>query len=258
MGLYMETDYHREGDRLIPWITVLSNLLSSSVIVSAPQHIGLVGSGCLWPSRMSWFLVALCSCACCPAKREGQTNTMWWGQIMNSNPAGNARFLLEPLSCWWHLPRDTFLVVFKWQWSGVKRSESHSVTWVRLQSLWLHGLYSPWNSPGQNTGVGSHSLLQGIFPTQGSNPGLPHCRWILYQLSHKGSPRILEWVAYLFSSRSSWPRNWTRVSCIAGRFFTNWATREALRWQSSLQLRSGNLGLILSQWWALAITIFFI
>ena len=51
-----------------------------------------------------------------------------------------------------------------------------------------HGLYSPWNSPGQNTGVGRLSLLQEIFPTQGSNPGLPHCRQILYQLSHKGSP----------------------------------------------------------------------
>ena len=48
--------------------------------------------------------------------------------------------------------------------------------------------YSPWSSPGQNTGVGSLSLLQGIFPTQGSNPGLPHCGQILYQLSHKGSP----------------------------------------------------------------------
>ena len=59
------------------------------------------------------------------------------------------------------------------------------------------------NSPGQNTGVGSLSLLHGIFPTQGSNPGLPHCRRILYQLSHKGSPRILEWVAYPFSSGSS-------------------------------------------------------
>ena len=58
----------------------------------------------------------------------------------------------------------------------------------------------PWNSPGQSTGVGSLSLLQGIFQTQGSNPGLPHCRQILYQLSHKGSPRILEWVAYTFSS----------------------------------------------------------
>ena len=60
-----------------------------------------------------------------------------------------------------------------------------------------HGLYSPWNSPGQNTEVGSLSLLQGIFPTQGLNPSLQHCRWIFYQLSHKGSPRILEWVAYI-------------------------------------------------------------
>ena len=68
----------------------------------------------------------------------------------------------------------------------------------------------------------------GIFSTQRSNPGLPHCRWILHQLSHKGSPRILEWVVYLFSSRSSQPRNWTRVSCIAGGFFTNWAIRESL------------------------------
>ena len=49
-------------------------------------------------------------------------------------------------------------------------------------------LYSPWNSPSQNTGVGSLSLLQGISSTQGSNTGLPHCRRILYQLSHKGSP----------------------------------------------------------------------
>ena len=61
-------------------------------------------------------------------------------------------------------------------------SESCSVV---SDSLWPHGLYSPWNSPGQNTGVGSLSLLQGIFPTQGSNPGLLHCRWILYQLSHE-------------------------------------------------------------------------
>ena len=57
------------------------------------------------------------------------------------------------------------------------------------------GYTSPWNSPEQNTGVGSFSLLRGIFPTQGLNPGLPHCRWILYELSHQGSPRILEWVA---------------------------------------------------------------
>ena len=70
-------------------------------------------------------------------------------------------------------------------------------------SLQSYGLYSPWNSSGQNTGVGSLSLLQGISPIQGSNPGLPHCGQILYQLSHKGSPRTLEWVAYPFSSGSS-------------------------------------------------------
>ena len=107
------------------------------------------------------------------------------------------------------------------------KSESRSVV---SDSLWPHGLYSPWNSPGQHTGVGTLSLLQGIFPTQGSNPGLPYCRQILCQLSHKGSPRILEWVAYPFSSRGidypfskqslvdSWPRNRTGVSCIAGGF----------------------------------------
>ena len=75
-------------------------------------------------------------------------------------------------------------------------------------------------------GVGSLSLLHGIFPTQGLNPGLPHYRWILYQLSYKGSPRMLKWVAYLFSSGSSQPRNQTGVSCIASGFFTNWAMRE--------------------------------
>ena len=102
-------------------------------------------------------------------------------------------------------------------------NESHSVTSDSLPPL---GLYSPLHYPSQNTGVGNLFLLQGIFPTQGSKPGLPHCRWILYQLSHKGSPRILKWVAYPFSRGSSQPRNWTRVSCIAGGFFTNWAIRE--------------------------------
>jgi len=53
--------------------------------------------------------------------------------------------------------------------------------------------------PSKNTGVSSLSLLQGIFPIQRSNPGLLHCRWVLYQLSHKRSPRILEWLAYPFS-----------------------------------------------------------
>ena len=80
----------------------------------------------------------------------------------------------------------------------------------------LHVLYSSWNSPGQNTEVDSHSLLQGIFPTQGLNQDLPHCGQILYHLSHQGSPRILEWVTYPFSSRSPQLRSQTRVSCTAG------------------------------------------
>ena len=67
-------------------------------------------------------------------------------------------------------------------------------------SLQPHGLYSPWDSPGQNTGVGSHSLLQGIFPTQGSNPGLPHCGWILYQLSYQGTLKHVK-QQIIFSSR---------------------------------------------------------
>ena len=111
------------------------------------------------------------------------------------------------------------------------KSESHLVV---SDSLRPHGLYSPWNSPGQNTAVGSLSLLQGIFSIQGLNPGLLHCKQILYQLNHQGSPRILEWVAYPFSSGSSWPRNWTTISCTAGEFFTYWAMREALISMSSL------------------------
>ena len=87
---------------------------------------------------------------------------------------------------------------------------------VMSDPVWPRRRYSPQNSPGQNTGVGSLSLLQGVFSTQGSSPGLPHCRQILYQLSHQGSPRTLVRVAYSFSSSSFWPRNWTRVSCITG------------------------------------------
>ena len=93
-------------------------------------------------------------------------------------------------------------------------------------SFWSHGL-KPTRllSPAKNTRVGNLSLLQGIFPSQGLNPGLQHCRQILYQLSHKGSPRILEWVAFPFSSRSSRPRIESERN--AGRFFMNWAISEA-------------------------------
>ena len=102
-----------------------------------------------------------------------------------------------------------------------------SVIWDKVKVAWSYlTVYDPmnrgtWNSPGQNTGVGSLSLLRGIVPTQGSNQGLPYCRQIIYQLSHKGSPRILEGVAYPFSSGSSQPSNQTGVSSIVGGFFTN-------------------------------------
>ena len=77
------------------------------------------------------------------------------------------------------------------------------------------------NSPCKNIRVGFHAFLQVIFPTQGLNQGLLHCRQILNHLSHQGSSRILEWVVYPFSRGSSLPGNQTRVSCTAGRFFTS-------------------------------------
>ena len=108
-------------------------------------------------------------------------------------------------------------------------------------TLWTVAL-CPWDFPGRNTGVGCHLLVQGIFPTQGSNPGLPHCRRILYRLSHQESPRILEWVAYSSSRRSSQPRNRTRasyVSWIVKQILHHWATRADK--QNCPQLRNTSL-----------------
>ena len=83
-------------------------------------------------------------------------------------------------------------------WSCESESDSRSVLSSSLQP---HGLYGPWNSQGQSTGVGSFSLLHGIFATQGLSPGLPHCGWILYQMSHKGSPIY----SYICSFSDSFP-----------------------------------------------------
>jgi len=124
-------------------------------------------------------------------------------------------------------------------------SESPS---VMSDSLRPQGLYNPWNSPARILEVGSLCFLQAIFPTQGWNPGLPHCRRILYQLSHEGSPRTPEWVAFPFSRGSLQPRNWTGVSCIAGRFFTNWAMREALKRAWDLRRNKGQRQMIVSMW----------
>ena len=91
-----------------------------------------------------------------------------------------------------------------------------------------HGLYIPWNALGQNTGVGSLSLLQGIFPTQGSNPGLSHCRQILYQLSHKGSPESEEELKSLLmkvkgeSENAGLKLNIQKMKIMASSSVTSW------------------------------------
>ena len=83
---------------------------------------------------------------------------------------------------------------------GERRGERDILTAVMSDSLRPHGLYSPWNSLGQNTEMGSLSFLQGTFPIQGSNSGLPHCRWIVYQLSHKCMVGIYENLKSIISS----------------------------------------------------------
>ena len=100
---------------------------------------------------------------------------------------------------------DTIFFTFVFAWYSVLRNLLERVLIILLLKLlscatsWT--IYSPWNFPGQNIGVGSLSLLQGIFPTQGLNPGLLHCRWILYQLRYQGSPEI---TLISFNLRNSW------------------------------------------------------
>ena len=130
------------------------------------------------------------------------------------------------------LPHSSLPALWVWRSSDFSQSLLLCAWSVVSDSLRPRGLQParllcPWDS-GKNTGVGCHALLQGTFPTQGSNPGLPPCGQILYQLSHQGSPWILEWVACHFSRGSSQTRNRTCVSSIAGRFLTNWATRDTL------------------------------
>ena len=105
-------------------------------------------------------------------------------------------------------PLRLFTVKFT---SKVKVAQSRPT--LRTYELLSARLLCPWNSPDQNTGMGSYSLLQGNLPNPGMNPGLPHYRRILYLLNHQGSPEILEWVAYPFCSGSSWPRHQTGGSC---------------------------------------------
>ena len=110
-------------------------------------------------------------------------------------------------------------------WSGLPRPPPGDIPnpGIEPRSPALQVDSLPSEPPGKlkNTRVGSLSLLQRTFPTQELNPGLPHCRQILYHLSHQGSSRTLEWVACPFSRGSFQTRNRTGVSCVAGGFFTS-------------------------------------
>ena len=136
--------------------------------------------------------------------------------------------------CYWQTSESTKMLHLARRWSLSPLPRAHCCLFAKLcPTLW-----DPWTVAHQ--APLSMEILQarilewvampssgGISPTQGVNPGLPHCRWFLYHLSHQAHPKILEWEAYPFSRGSSWPRNRTQVSCIAGRFLTSWATGEA-------------------------------
>ena len=135
----------------------------------------------MWSSPMcfeksSWiFLIHLLSTP--PSLKRSTVLALWLTKVYYSHElwSGFARLVL----------------ILKYSMSGGasgKESESRS---VESDSLRPHGLYSPWNSPGQNIGVGSLSFLQAIFPTQGSNPGLLHCRWITYCLSYQQYKHVI-------------------------------------------------------------------
>ena len=118
---------------------------------------------------------------------------------------------LHPLA----LLGESFTTSFSlWKWKSLSC----------VDPLQPHRLYSPWNSPGQNTAVGSYSFLQGIFPTQGSNPGLPHCRWILYQLSYQGKPLFSGNHQILFLQISKFTLCWF---CVNVTFLFQWESRQS-------------------------------
>ena len=127
----------------------------------------------VWVNSGSWWWTGRHNHNSCGCKESDTTERLNWTEV-NHASSPNLQFTktggVEQVKCWYGL------------------TESRSVV---SNSLRAHGLHSPWNSSGQNTGMGSCSLLQRIFPTQGSNPGLLYCRRILYQLSHQGSRYLI-------------------------------------------------------------------
>ena len=141
-----------------------------------------------------------------------------------SQKSTNVSLLLSDIFWWVCLLTSMTKTIFYRFNSVLSESESCS---VMSSSLQPHRLYSPWNSPGWSTGVGSFSLLQGICPTQGSNPGLPCCRQISLPAEPPGEPKntgvgslsLLQWI---FLTREL---NHGLLHCRG--IFTNWAIREA-------------------------------
>ena len=109
---------------------------------------------------------------------------------------------------------------------------------------------SPWSFPGKSTGVGSLSLLQGIFPTQGPNPGLPHCRQILNQLSHKESPTVRKccnklnwhWISLALTAdvRGGKQRIVPKVKENRNYLFLTWLTVLSVMWCHIIVSKSGD------------------
>ena len=116
----------------------------------------------------------------------------------------------------------------KWKWKSLSGVWLFVIPWT----LQPHGQFMEFSRP-QNTGVGSLSLLQGIFLTCESNRGLLHCRQILYQLSYQGSSRTLEWVGISYSRGSSRSRDQTSISCIGRQILYHWAihTLRLISWK---------------------------
>ena len=195
--------------------TILQRCHLPAVTSSPPPPRSLTLTEVVWApnthtSTALWLCRVYALCVACPLSlvqvvnfysQEGTLQVFSAFLSIFPNIAPSSKLLCCVITC-------VCLYAWPFPWNMSFWDKAFCIIHLRISSTW-YNLYSPWNPPSQNTGVGSCSFLQGIFPTQASNRGLLHCRQILYQLSHQESSGILEWVAYPLSSRSFWPRNQT-------------------------------------------------